>query len=52
MKAAVYTGLTDRGSACRSVISDPYEVIIKVHTCSVCGVDLRIFHHGNLRAAA
>ena len=51
MKAAIYTGLNQ--IAVQQVpdpaISDPYEVILKVHTCSVCGSDLRIFHHGNPR---
>ncbi len=51
MKAAVYTGLNQIAvqEVPEPVLSDPYGVILKVHTCSVCGSDLRIFHHGNPR---
>lgn len=51
MKAAIYSGLNQITvqQVPDPVIADPYEVILKVHTCSVCGSDLRIFHHGNPR---
>jgi L-iditol 2-dehydrogenase len=51
MKAAVYTGLN--AISVQIVpdpeLTDPYGVILKVQSCSVCGSDLRIFHHGNPR---
>ena len=51
MKAALYTGL-NQIAVCTvpdPILTDSYGVILKVHSCSVCGSDLRIFHHGNPR---
>ena len=31
------------------VLENEDSMIIKVQTCSVCGSDIRIFHHGNPR---
>src|SRR5512142_3344228 len=31
------------------VLPDDDSMILKVHSCSVCGSDLRIYHHGNPR---
>lgn len=51
MKAAVFTGLNEM--AVRQVpdpeLTEAFGVILKVQVCSVCGSDLRIFHHGNPR---
>jgi L-iditol 2-dehydrogenase len=31
------------------VVTDDESMVLKVRTCSVCGSDIRIFHHGNPR---
>jgi len=51
MKAAVCTGLNQMSVERYPdpEVSDPEGMVIRVHTCSVCGSDLRIFHHGNPR---
>ena len=51
MKAALYTALNQISvqTVPDPILSDPYEIILKVQSCSVCGSDLRIFHHGNPR---
>ncbi len=51
MKAAVLEGLNQL--VVREVpdptLPDDDGLVLKVHTCSVCGSDVRIFHHGNPR---
>jgi L-iditol 2-dehydrogenase len=51
MKAAVLEA-QDRLVVCEvpnPVLSDDDSLLLKVHTCSVCGSDIRILHHGNPR---
>ncbi|MCL2128602.1 MAG: alcohol dehydrogenase catalytic domain-containing protein [Treponema sp.] len=50
MKAAVY--LDKDSMEVREVptpVIDADSVLVKVHSCAVCGSDIRIFHHGNSR---
>jgi L-iditol 2-dehydrogenase len=50
MKAAVY--LDKDKIEVREVptpVPDADSVLVKIHSCAVCGSDIRIFHHGNSR---
>lgn len=50
MKAAVYLGNDDMVVKNVSVQKvDDNSILLKVHSCAVCGSDIRIFHSGNSR---
>jgi L-iditol 2-dehydrogenase len=50
MKAAVFV---DKDNMVIKEVPTPKcgedEILVKVHSCAVCGSDIRIFHHGNSR---
>jgi L-iditol 2-dehydrogenase len=51
MKAAVFLG-PERMEVMEiptPSVSGPWEMLVKVRACSVCGSDIRIFHYGNPR---
>ena len=47
MKAAVYLGI-DKMEVMEIPVPevDDYSVLLKMHSCAVCGSDIRIFHSG------
>ena len=51
MRAAVFQGLEKMvvQQVPDPALPDDESLILKVHTCAVCGSDIRIFHHGNPR---
>ena len=50
MKAAVYEGLNKLiVKDFPTPIPDTGSVLVRIHSCAVCGSDIRIFHHGNNR---
>ena len=50
MKAAVYLGKDIMEvKEVPTPVPDADSVLIRVHSCAVCGSDIRIFHHGNSR---
>jgi L-iditol 2-dehydrogenase len=47
MKAAVFYGIRDvRIESVPKPVAGPGEVVLRVHRCSVCGTDKRIYTHG------
>lgn len=50
MKAAVLTALdTLELQEVPTPVVDANSALVKVHACTICGSDIRIFHHGNPR---
>lgn len=51
MRAAVFLGL-ERMEVCEietPKVTKPYEMLVSVKVCAICGSDIRIFRHGNPR---
>ena len=52
MKAMVVTGLNQMEISNVEMPSiDEDGILVKVHTCAICGSDIRIFHSGNSRVS-
>lgn len=52
MKAMVVTGLNQMEvTDVEMPVIDEDSILVKVHTCAICGSDIRIFHSGNSRVS-